>query len=494
MPRTVIDLDQSATILDVAERIAAADPAQDIVAMGAAGAPWLRNGVFLDVARRLAEPRRFAVVTSDQRARSLAAGMHVPAYASVSALDRHELDATERLVRRRAVVPGRPSRLRAPRITRRGLAVLASLGLAVLLVLAVVVPAASVVVAPATKAVGPLDVQLGTVPAGDIARRVLSETLVTKVQGAATGSREELVKAKGSVVLSNKQTQSRRIVKGTVFRTSDNVQFASTEDKTLPASTIFGPVSLTIGTVDIPVEAVVAGKAGNVAAGRITTGPAPNDYLVNNPRPTEGGDAKQIPIVQRQDYAAAASSARVAPAVNARAQARLAELRSRPPDGMEVIPRPYTTVSSITPEGDIVGKEGEAFKVFELTVSFVFTAYAVPADEPCKTAEVRLRAAVERGFSLAEPSVQCSPRLLDDPANAGVISWSVRISGSQLANINVDEIRRALAGAALDEVAPILERRGVELRQIRREPSWWPRLPLLDGRIDVTRVPATASR
>lgn len=494
MVRTVIDLDQSATILDVAEQLAAADAELDIVAVGAAGAPWLRNAVFLDVAKRLAEPRQFSLVTSDQRARSLAASMHVPAYASVTALDRHELDATERLVRRRSAAPARASRLRPPSVTKRGLGVLGSLAAAALLVLAVVVPAATVVVAPATKAVGPLDVQLGTVPAGDIARRVLSETLITRVQGAATGSREELVKAKGTVVLSNKQTQGRRIVKGTLFRTSDNIQFASTEDKTLPASVIFGPVSLTIGTVEVPVEAVIAGKAGNVAAGRITTGPAPNEYLVNNPQPTAGGDAKLIPIVQRQDYTTAASSARVAPAVNARAQTRLAELRSRPPDGMEVIPRPYTTVTSITPEGDIVGKEGEEFKVFELTVSFVFTAYAVPVEEPCKTAEGRLRAAVDQGFSLAEPSVQCSARLLDDPANTGVISWSVRISGSQLASVNADAIRRALAGAALDEVGPVLERSGVELRQIRREPSWWPRLPLLDGRIVVTQVPATAPR
>lgn len=493
MARTVIDLDQAATILDVAEHLAAADAEQDIVAVGAAGAPWLRNAVFLDVAKRLAEPRGFALVTSDQRARSLAASMHVPAYASMAALDRHELDATERLVRRRGA-PARVSRLRPPAVTGRGLGVLGSLVAAALLVLAVVVPAATVVVAPATKVAGPLDLQLGTVPAGDIPRRVLSETLVTRVQGAATGSREELVKAKGTVVLSNKQTQSRRILKGTIFRTSDGIQFASTEEKTLPASVIFGPVSLTIGTVDVPVEAVIAGKAGNVAAGRITTGPAPNDYLVNNPQPTAGGDAKQIPIVQRQDYTAAAASARVAPAVNARAQTRLAELRSRPPDGMEVIPRPYTTVTSLTPEGDIVGKEGEEFKVFELTVSFVFTAYAVPADEPCKTAEGRLRAAVEQGFTLAEPSIQCSARLLDDPTNTGVISWAVRISGSQLASVNADAIRRALAGIAPAEVGPALERSGVELRQIRREPSWWPRLPLLDGRISVTQVPATAPR
>lgn len=490
MSRTVIDLDQSATILDVAERIAAADATQDIVAMGAAGAPWLRNGVFLDVARRLAEPRRFAVVTSDQRARSLAASMHVPAYSSVSALDRHELDATERLVRRRAAVPGRASRLRAPRVTGRGLAVLASLASAVLLVLAVVVPEATVVVAPTTRALGPLDLQLRAVP-GEIDRVVLSETLTAKVQGVASGSREELVKAKGAVVLSNKQTQSRRIAKGTLFRTADNIAFASIEEKTLPASTIFGPVSLTIGTVEVPVEAVVAGKAGNVPTGRITGGPVPNDYLVNNPRPTEGGDAKKIPIVQRQDYVAATANARIAPALRDRAETRLAEWRSRPPADHYVVPRIYTSdPTSVTPETAVVGKEIE---VFDLSVSFVATAYAVPNAEPRKTAVARLVGTATQG-TVPDSTIQYQETLLGDGTNSGVIAWSIRISGSELARVDRDALRRGVAGRGLEELDAVLERAGVRLVRAERAPSWWPRLPVLDGRIRVVEVPATAPR
>lgn len=487
MARTVVDLDQSATILEVAEVIAAAGGEQDIVAVAAAGAPWLRNAVFVDVAKRLAEPRRFVLVTSDQRARSLAASMHVPAYSSVSALDRHELDATERLVRRRAAGPGRASRLRAPALTGRALAVLASLAAAVLLVLAVVVPEATVVVAPTTRALGPLELVLRAGP-GEIDRVVLSETLTTKVQGAATGSREELVKAKGSVVLSNRQTTSRRIARGTVFRTPDSVQFESTEEKTLPASIILGPLPLTVGTVEVPVEAVVAGRAGNVAAGRITTSPAPNDYIVNNPQPTTGGDAKKIPIVQRQDYAAASSEARINPAIRDRANARLAEWRSRPPADHYVVPRVYTTTTSVTPDSAVVGKELETF---DITVSFVATAYAVPNDEPRRTALSRLVERASAGSTVPDSTVASQETLLDDPTNAGVIAWSVRIAGSELARIDRDAIRRGLAGRGLDEVEGVLERAGVRLVRAERQPAWWPWLPVLDGRIRVSEVPAT---
>jgi len=489
MARAVIDLDQSATILDVSERIAAVGPDQDVVLVAAAGAPWLSNRVFVEVALKLAEPRRFALVTSDQRARSLAASVHVPAYSSVTALDRHELDATERLVRRRAAAaPGRAFRLRPPAITRRGIAIAGSLLSALVLLLAIVVPEAFVTVAPTTQALAPMQVQLRAA-SGEIERSVLSETLSTKVQGAATGSREEPIKAKGAVQLGNKQTRSIRIPAGTTFRTSDNIVFVSTEEKTLPSSLIFPPITLTVGTVEVPVEAAAAGKGGNVSAGRITVSPVPNDYTVTNPQPASGGDLKKIPIVQRQDYVAASSNTRVAPAVRDRAEARLAEWRSRPAAGTRVVPRVYTTVTSVTPESSVVGKEIE---IFDLTVSFVATAFAVASDEPHKTAVARLRATETPGYALAESSVQYEETLLGDDTNSGIITWAIKISGSQIARVDPDRVRRALAGRGVDEAEPVLLELGVQLQgEIRREPSWWPRLPLLDARISVTQVPAT---
>lgn len=490
MPRAVIDLDQSATILDVSERIAAVEPDQDVVLVAAAGAPWLSNRVFVEVARKLAEPRRFALVTSDQRARSLAASVHVPAYSSVTALDRHELDATERLVRRRAAEPSRrASGLHPPAITGRGLAIAGSLLAALLLVLAVVVPEAFITVAPTTQTLGPLELQLRAGPGGEIEQATLSDTVTAKVRGTASGSREDPVKAKGAVQLGNKQTRSIRIPSGTTFRTSDNVVFVSTEEKTLPSSFIFPPITLTIGTVEIPVEAAVAGKGGNVSAGRITAGPAPNDYSVNNAQPTAGGDLKKIPIVEQRDYTDA--QARAAAELHAAANARLARWRTEARAGTTVVGRVYSTVTSLTPASEVLKKEVETF---ELTVTGTATAFSVASDEPRKFALARLRSSALPGYGLDEPSARVDATLLDDPGNTGAIVWSVRASGSQLARIDTDRIRRALAGRGLDEVGPVLQQSGVRLVEIRREPSWWPRVPLLDARIRVNEVPATAQR
>lgn len=97
MTRTVIDLDARATILDAAERLAAAPADAPVVFVVPAGAPFARNPIFLEVARAQAGPRRLSIVSSDPRARSVAASVHVPAYASLGSLEREELDPTERL-------------------------------------------------------------------------------------------------------------------------------------------------------------------------------------------------------------------------------------------------------------------------------------------------------------------------------------------------------------------------------------------------------------
>ena len=84
--RAVIDLGARASVLDAMDRVRAAGDGEELVLSVAAGAPVLRSPVFLEVLRRAAGRRRVALVTTDARARSLAAAVHVPAFASVAAM------------------------------------------------------------------------------------------------------------------------------------------------------------------------------------------------------------------------------------------------------------------------------------------------------------------------------------------------------------------------------------------------------------------------
>ncbi|CAN5219965.1 hypothetical protein BH18CHL2_BH18CHL2_13060 [soil metagenome] len=489
--RSVIDADRSASILDVADRIAAAPAGHDLVLLCAVGAPWLRSAVFIEVARGLAGSRRFAIVTSDARARSLAAGVHVPAYASLAALDRDELDATERLERR----PGgpasrefRPARLRPPLVTGRGVAAAASLTAALALLLAVLVPEVTVVVSPTTQAIGPLELQLRAGPGGEIARTDLSDTITASVHGTATGSREEQIKATGAVLLQNAQTLEARIPRGTAFRTPDGVRFLSTEDRVLPRSIIIiPPLAITLGQVEVPVEAAQPGASGNVPAGRISVSPSPGDYTVTNRQPTAGGQVKKIPIVKKEDHARAAGQA--PEKLQEAAEARLARWRTESRPGFYVVPRVYSKVTSVTSEAEVVDKEVESF---DIAVTGVATSFAVADGEPSRTAVQRLRALERDGYALDASSARIEAALLDDPTGTGVTAWRVTAAGVQLARVDSDRLRRTLAGRALDEVAPVLEGEGVRLVEIRPEPAWWPRVPLLDMRIRLSEVPAAA--
>ncbi|HUQ42735.1 MAG TPA: baseplate J/gp47 family protein, partial [Candidatus Limnocylindrales bacterium] len=306
--RSVIDLGARTSVLDAMDRVRAVSGSEELVLAIAAGAPVLRSSVFLEVLRRAAGARRVALVTSDARARSLAASVHMPAFASIEALERHELDATEPLgpARRAAIVRAEPKR--APR--GRVAAVLLILLLAVGVLGAIVAPTATIVVAPVAEALGPLEYDLRAGPnSADINATTLGPTNIsTKLTGAATGSRTEETKAKGVARFTNQTTSDIRIAKGTTVRTADNIVFLTTEEKTLPKSAIIiFPPSVTFGNVDIAIEAIEPGPRGNVDARKINQSPSPGQFSVDNPAATSGGETRKIPIIMLADYDLAAS-------------------------------------------------------------------------------------------------------------------------------------------------------------------------------------------
>ncbi|MBI3522750.1 MAG: baseplate J/gp47 family protein [Chloroflexi bacterium] len=486
--RTVVDLGRDATVLDAADRLREAADDADIALVIPGGAPFARNAVFLDVARQLSEPRRLSVVAADARTRSLAASMRIPAYTTLASLERQELDPTERLDRARSGLAGlavRRSPLTRFRPTRRGLGIAGSLLLAVLLSAVVAVPQTTVTVAPTTIAVGPIDFEVRAGSGAEIPKTDLSATVTTKVSGTASGSRAEDTKATGSAHLENKQTSDLRIAKGTIFSTAQGIRFQTTEEKTLPRSVIIFPLTLVVGSVDIAIEAVTAGPAGNVPAQRITFGPSASDYTVTNTTATAGGDSKKIPIVKQEDYLAA--QARAANAVQAAAEAQLATWRTTPKAGTAVFPKVFSKLTSLSPATEVVGKE---VATFELTASGTATAFAYPAEEPTKSALARLRAASNSSFTLDERSARVDVTR-SDALESGVISWTLHAAGSQLARVDREAIKRALAGHDRSEVAGIVQGSGVRLARLDWFPEWWPRLPLIDARIDVREVPAT---
>src|SRR5207244_1768326 len=222
--RTVIDLGADATILDAARSLASVE-SPDIVLVVPSGAPLTRNAVFLEALRRRAGDRRIVLVSPEARARSLASSVHMKAFASISALDRHELDATEHLTdARRAAMSTRVGRPAARRGTSplRALAVFMSLVTAAGILLAVVGPSATIVIAATPTPLGPFEYDLRAGPnGGDIRADTMFEpNLIAKTTGTATGTKPDETKATGQELFKNLTTNDIRVPIGTLVQTS----------------------------------------------------------------------------------------------------------------------------------------------------------------------------------------------------------------------------------------------------------------------------------
>jgi hypothetical protein len=492
--RTVIDLGADATILDAARRLDAVE-SPDVVFVVPSGAPLTRNAVFLEVLRRRAGDRRIVLVTPEARARSLASSVHMRAFTSVSALDRHELDATEHLSDARRAAMSTMVRRAVPRrgaSPLRALAVFMSLMLAAGILVAVVAPSATIVIAATPTSLGPYEYDLRAGPnGGDInAETLFDDKLTAKTTGTATGSRLDEERATGVEEFRNLTTNDIRIPVGTLVQTTDSppMRFLTTEEKVLPRSSIL-PVPR-VGTALINIRAIDPGPKGNVGADRITRA-ASTEYLVTNPAPTTGGKSDQIPVVTQADYDKAVAQSD--DDLRKAAEERTVRWKAIAASGASVYGVIWKRTAVLTPASDVVKElKKDDPPTFQITVTGTATAYTVKSDEPKRTAIKRLRDELPSGMDLDEKSAVVS-EVIGASVQPDGVHWRVRAQGQQF-SLPKPQMTAALAGRGYEAVAPLARDLGFELRSITPWPEWWPRLPVLDSRItiEVEALPSSA--
>lgn len=145
-------------------------------------------------------------------------------------------------------------------------------------------------------ALSKLDPGKHTLPA-----QVLVFTKSASGQGHASGTTKVgVVKAKGFVNFTNKDSRSLVIPTGTIVTTPNGVQFQTTAE----------PLIAPGATYPVQIEALNAGTSGNVAANTITIiqpqslqkiGTSADKLTVTNPQPTSGGGVGQAAQVTAQD-------------------------------------------------------------------------------------------------------------------------------------------------------------------------------------------------
>jgi hypothetical protein len=347
---------------------------------------------------------------------------------------------------------------------------------------AALLPGATVRISPATSAVTPQDLPIVT----DVTGRVTEELHASK-PGTATGVRPEQIPARGVVTFFNWNTVAVEVPQGTHVSVAGSAAFVTLERIVVPRGRFGAPI--TPGEKSVEVAAVVAGEAGNVAAGAIDTIDDPSvreflrgfpenpNRLVGNADPTTGGLETSHPVIQQSDVDAAIA------AIQADLQQQLSDALGGEPDRIYAA-APDTEVPSVDVPPGLVGTEDTP--TFELTGTLsVDRPYGSRADveATARSAMLSLGGVAPPNTAIVADSITVVTH--DAIVNGSQLEVPVTVTAAAAAEIDEAQVRDRIAGMTVAEARTELDSLG-EIA-VDLWPPWVDRLPLLTFRIEITQ-------
>jgi len=356
-------------------------------------------------------------------------------------------------------------------------------------------PEARVTVTPRVEAFGPLVFEVtadpdaaAADPAGGIVPAAwLETTLDAQDAFPATGVKVTETKATGSVRFSNYGNETNRsIPSGSIVKTGSGIAFRTLRDVVVPKAQVGGPP----GTASVNVEAVKAGTAGNVGAGKITTIPTgfnPILLKVTNPDATSGGTHVETKVVRQSDYDAAVT------ALNEQLGASFGEWLDATVAESQALVLPESAVLDPaevdTADADVVGNEADSFDLAAQATGRVLTVDPAVLEA---AGDVRFRSSeVPAGHVLIESSVTVQYHQVesDDPA---LPRFELTADGRGYRQLDAAALEQLILGKPFDEALTILRPYGDPA--ITLTPDWFGTIPQLDWRVTVdVALPAEAS-
>ena len=310
----------------------------------------------------------------------------------------------------------------------------------------------------------------GSIPAHE--KRVIVEgtqNVVVTGEGVTPQSR-----ARGVVIFRNLTQQAVMVPSGTVVRTADNIRFRTIRDGEVPAGVE--------ETIELPVEAVESGRAGNVEAETIVIveGRLGLSLSVINPEPLTGG--REIPSVQASDRDRARAKNMLMETLASEASTRLAEELN----AGDVLFEDTFAVSQIISEV-YDPPAGAAGTKLTLTMQVEFSVLYASASDLTELALLALNASIPTGFSAGSDGLTLNaltePILNDD----GFMRWTVRAERRIVQQIRTAQVTQIIQGIGAPRARALLER-SLPLEDapdVHLSPSWWPWVPLVPFRISV---------
>lgn len=310
----------------------------------------------------------------------------------------------------------------------------------------------------------------GNIPAREM-RVIVEGSQTVIVTGAAVIPQS---KAKGAVELRNLTQQPVNVPAGAVVQTADGIRFVITEGGNLEAG---------VGeTLELPIEAVEAGAAGNLAEGMVNAieGRLGLSLSVTNPEATSGG--RELPSVQASDADRERAKKLLIENLDEDARQKFAEELA---EGNLLFDKTIDVAQTLQEEYD--PPAGAASTTLTLTMQVEYSALYADASDVTRLASLALNASLPPGFSAASEALTVkavsTPTLNAD----GSAKWTVRAERRIIQQINTAQVAQMLQGIGAQDVKSQLED-SLPLAHdpdIQLSPSWWPWLPIVPFRITV---------
>jgi hypothetical protein len=352
--------------------------------------------------------------------------------------------------------------------------------LAMLVVAALFIPSAEVrltrvvqtqsVELPVTASASVNDVYItGSIPAQE--KRVIVDG-IRKLLVTSKGSVPQS-KAAGVVVFQNLTEDPVTVPLGTIVSGND-IRFATTESGTVEAGVD--------ETLELPIEAVEGGLAGNLPAETINAveGRLALSLSAVNPEPTSGG--AELASVQATNTDRELAKELLSKDLEGGARTKLQNEMSA---GDILFDETITLTQVLSEVYD--PPPGSPGSQLTLNMQEEFSGLYANASDLNELASLALNASLPAGFAPASDSMTVEnisiPELLDD----GSFRWAIRAERDVVPQVDSALVTQLIAGlgkstaqARLDKNLPLVSESEIVLT-----PSWWPWVPIVPFRIDV---------
>lgn len=284
-------------------------------------------------------------------------------------------------------------------------------------------------------------------------------------------------KAAGDLLIQNLTENELNIRAGTIFSSSvtPELRYKSLEAAVIPAGIN--------ETIRITVEAVLPGEESNLPANQIDAveGDLGLFISVSNPDALKGGEN----LSSRSPTQADLTKLRTRIASSLLTQANSA-FAADPADGEIYIPGSARLVEILDETND--PQIGQPSEVLHMTQQAKYEGWFIRKAD----LEQVLRSMLDIQLTADEQALDSEliyqsiqrPIIRDD-----FVEWQYQVERATIQAVDINEIRRNLAGKRTEEIREILANQGLNSEQVTIHvfPSWWKQVPFLESRIEVSQ-------